>query len=53
LIAQLADQDNNGFLTYEEFLELMKYLNLPLSNNVALRIFSEAKKADSTMGPDE
>jgi len=48
----LADQDKSGALTFEEFMDVLKYLNMPLSQNVALRIFSECEK-DGVIGPDE
>lgn len=49
----MFDQDRNGNLDFEEFMDVLKYLNLPLSKSKALRIFSEVEKGDGTIGPDE
>src|SRR4051812_43226458 len=49
----MFDQDKSGCLDFEEFLDVLKYLNLPLSKNKALRIFSEVEKGDGTIGQDE
>jgi len=48
----MGDIDKSGSLSFDEFCEVLKYLNMPLSQNVALRIFSECEK-DGVMGPDE
>jgi len=50
---QLADTNKSSSLTFDQFVDLLKYLSLPLSPNVALRIFSEVQRGDGTLGPDE
>jgi hypothetical protein len=42
----------SGGLEYNEFVELLKHLNLPITANRALRIFSESEQGDGTLGPD-
>ena len=49
----MFDKDGSNSLDFNEFAELLKYLNMPLSKNKALRIFSECEKGDGTIGPDE
>jgi hypothetical protein len=49
----MFDQDKSGALDFDEFLEMLKYLNLPLERPQAQRIFAEAQKGDGTMGQDE
>jgi len=49
---QMADIDKSGALSFDEFVDILKYLNMPLSQNVSLRVFSECEK-DGVMGPDE
>jgi hypothetical protein len=50
---QLADTDKSGSLSFDEFMDLLRYMNLPLSQNVALRIYSEVQRFDGTIGQDE
>jgi hypothetical protein len=50
---KLFDKDKNGNLDFDEFSDMLKYLNLPLSQNKALRIFSEVQKGDGTVGENE
>jgi Ca2+-binding EF-hand superfamily protein len=49
----MFDQDKSGTIDFEEFLEMLKYLNLPIERNTAQRIFAEAQKGDGTIGQDE
>jgi len=50
---QLADTNKSSSLTFDQFVDLLKYMSLPLSPNVALRIFGEVQRGDGTLGPDE
>jgi len=50
---QMFDQDKSGTIDFEEFMEMLKYMHLPLDRPKALRIFSEAQKGDGNMGHDE
>lgn len=49
----MFDQDKSGVIDFDEFMEMLKYLRLPLERNHALRIFSEAHRGNGTMGQDE
>jgi hypothetical protein len=50
---QMFDKDKNGNLDFGEFLDMLKYLNLPLSHTKALNVFSEVQKGDWTIGEQE
>jgi hypothetical protein len=50
---QLADTDKTASLSFSEFMNVLKYISLPLSQSVALRIFSGVERGDGTIGQEE
>jgi len=48
----MFDKDTSGDINFEEFLDLTKYLQLNLSDNQALKIFSQSAKADGFLDQD-
>jgi len=48
----MFDKDTSGDINFEEFLDLTKYLQLNLSDNQALKIFSQSAKADGFLDED-
>jgi len=49
----MFDKDQSGDIDFKEFLELTKYLQLGLTENQCMKIFSEAAKADGLLDKDD
>jgi len=49
----MFDKDQSGDIKFEEFLDLVKYLQLNLTETQSLRIFSQSAKADGFLDKDE
>jgi len=49
----MFDKDQSGDIKFDEFLDLVKYLQLNLTEIQSLRIFSQSAKADGFLDKDE
>jgi len=48
----MFDQDHSGTMDFEEFLDLIKYLHLNLTESQAMKIFSQTSQADGFVDKD-